>query len=408
MIMIDRDLKARQFGLMRRISRQLAITALLAVAYPSFAGGGAVPSQLDALGTSELEEKTPILSAPPSDSKRVYVLDPGHFHMTSTIYTVDGKNTTLLGMTDAAKLPNVMITSDGKRMAVASTMYSRVARGKRDDYIEVFDTSTHNPVADIDIPEARFLTGVMERFSSLSTDDKYLLFQQFSPSPAVGLVDLEKKSFVKMMNVSDCYYIFPVPKQNFFMHCRDGSLLQVSYEEKGNAKKKNTKVFHTEKDYMMNNPYYSNANNRLVWPNYEGRIFQAKLSTSGAEFIKPFDIFTEKERAEKWRPGGWQPVAYHSGRNEVYLLADQRAKWTHKLPSRFVIVADATTGKRLRRIELKHEIDAIAVSQDKTPYLYAVSAHDQTLYTFDAQSGKQLGSLDELGKAPTMLFIADK
>lgn len=408
MTTLNQPLMTEQIGVMRRFTGHLAVAALLVAAQPAFAGGAAVPSQLDALGTSELAEKTPILAAPPSDSKRVYVLDPGHFHMTSKIFTIDGKNTSLLGMTDAAKLPNVMITSDGKHMAVANTMYSRVARGKRDDYIEVIDTRTHDPVADIDIPEGRFLVGVMERLASLSTDDKFMLFQQFSPAPAVGLVDLQKKSFVKMMDIPDCYYIFPAPKQNFFMHCRDGSLMQLTYDDKGNTKQKPTKVFRAESDHMMNNPYYSNSNNRLVWPTYEGRIYQANLSASGADFLKPIEIFSDKEKAEKWRPGGWQPVAYHKARNEIYLLADKREKWTHKTPSRFVIVADATTGKRLRRIELKHEIDAIAVSQDKTPYLYAVSAHDQAMFTFDAQSGKQLGSIDELGKAPIMVFVADK
>lgn len=388
-----------------RLAGRLALAALLVSAFSAQAD---VPGQLGALGTAKLQEETSIQKAPASDSKRVYVLDPGHFQMTSTVYTVDGKNTKLLGMVDAGKLPHVMIAGDGKFLAVASTMYSRVARGKRDDYLEIIDPQTLEIKADIDIPEGRFLTGVLERLAALSTDDKHLMFQQFAPSPGVGLVDLEAKSFVKVMDVPDCYHIFPTAKQNFFMHCRDGSLLQVTYDNKGNSKQKPTKVFHAENEYLLNNPYYANSNNRLAWPTYEGKIYQAKLSESGAEFLKPFEVFTEKEKADKWRPGGWQTIAYHKARNELYLLADQREKWTHKLPSRFVFVVDASSGKRLRKIELKHEIDSIAVSQDGSPYLYAVSAEAKSLFTFDAVSGKQLGALDELGRAPIMVFVADK
>jgi methylamine dehydrogenase heavy chain len=384
---------------------RLAAATLLVAAYPAFAD---VPKQLGSEATAQLLDETSILIAPPSNSKRVYVLDPGHFHMTSTVYSIDGKSTSLLGMTDAGKLPHVMPSSDGKFVAIASTMYSRVAAGKRDDYLQLIDPRTHNVLADIDIPEGRFLTGVLERLASLSSDDKHVLFQQFSPSPAVGMVDLEKKAFVKMIDVPDCYHIFPTPKQNFFMHCRDGSLLQVSYDDKGNAKQKNTKVFHPENEYLLNQPYYSNSTGRLAYSTYEGRIYQAKLSDSGAEFLKPFDVFTEKEKKEKWRPGGWQTVAYHKDRNELYLLADQREKWTHKLPSRFVFVVDGTTGKRLRKIALKHEIDSIAVSQDAEPYLYALSAEEKTLFTFDARTGKKLGELDELGRAPSMVFTMDK
>ncbi|HEY8353411.1 MAG TPA: methylamine dehydrogenase (amicyanin) large subunit [Methylophilaceae bacterium] len=389
----------------RRLAGHIASIAALTMAQTALAGA---PAGLDSLATTPLQDKVSIEVAPPSDSKRVYVVDPGHFNMTSVVFTIDGKNNKLLGMTDATKLPNAMVTSDGKRLVIANTMYSRVARGKRDDYVEVIDTSTHDPVADIDIPEGRFLIQIMDKMAALSTDDRHMFYYQFSPTPGVGMVDLQKKTFVKTLEVPDCYYVFPAPKQNFYMHCRDGSMLQVTYDDQGNSKQKTHKPFRSEKDFLMNNPYYSVTNNRLVWPNYEGRIFQAKLTASGAEYLKPIEIFTEKEKAEKWRPGGWQPVAYHKDRNEIYLLADQREKWTHKTPSRFVIVADATTGKRLRKIELKHDIDAIAVSQDKDPYLYAVDTIERTLHTFDAKTGKHLGSIDELGKAPVMLVVADK
>lgn len=367
-----------------------------------------VPQQLGSEATASLQEESKILSAPPSDSRRVYVLDPGHFNATSTIYTVDGGSSSLLAMTDAGKLPHVMVASDGRFFAVANTVYSRIARGTRDDYVELIDSQTHKVLADIDIPEGRFLTGVLERLAAMSLDDKHLLFQQFSPSPGVGLVDLEKKAFVKMMEVPDCYHLFPVPQQQFFMHCRDGSLLQVSYDGEGNTRQKSTKVFHREDEYLLNNPFYSNASGRLVWPSYEGRIFQANLSAAGAEFLPPFEVFTEQEKADKWRPGGWQPIAYHKASNEIYLLADQREKWTHKLPSRFVFVVDGSTGKRLRRIDLGHEIDAIGVSQDASPLLYAVSATDKTLYIHDARSGAALGAVDELGRAPTLVVTPDR
>ncbi|HSG93276.1 MAG TPA: amine dehydrogenase large subunit, partial [Methylotenera sp.] len=165
---------------------------------------------------------------------------------------------------------------------------------------------------------------------------------------------------------------------------------------------------HGEKDYLFNNPTFHAKTGRLVWPSTAGRIFQANLSASGAEFLKPFEAFTEAEKADKWAPGGWQPVAYHNERNEIYLMADQRAKWTHKLPSRFVFVFDAKTGEKLRRIDMGYEIDAIGVSQDEKPYLFAASKGDQTLYSFDAVSGKELGQVDELGRAPGLIIIPEE
>ncbi len=138
-----------------------------------------MPEQLGAEATAQLQEESVILSAPPSDSKRVYVLDPGHFNATSTVSRSMASRLPLLGMTDAGKLPHVMLASDGGFFAVANTVYSRISRGTRNDYVELIDSRTHDVLADIDIPEGRFLTGVLERLAAMSTDDKHLLFQQF-------------------------------------------------------------------------------------------------------------------------------------------------------------------------------------------------------------------------------------
>ncbi|MCX4190509.1 methylamine dehydrogenase (amicyanin) large subunit [Methylophaga sp. OBS3] len=370
----------------------------------SIAAAALMATTLPAFAEITIEQQS-IEVAPASDSKRVYVTDPGHFQMTSQVFTIDGNNNKILGMVDAGKLPHVLVGDKGKFMAVANTWYDRIARGQRNDYIEVFDTQTHNVTADIDIPEGRFLTAVFTHMATLSTDDKHMLFQQFSPVPAVGLVDLEKNKFVKMMDTPDCYHLFPAPEQNVYMHCRDGSMMKIKYDDEGNSTQTHSKVFHPEDSYLVNEPYYSDVTNRLAWPDYEGRIYQATLSADGAKFMEPIDVFTEKEKAEKWRPGGWQLVTIHNDSNELYLLADQRGDWTHKSPSRYVFVVDANTGKRLRRIELKHEIDSIAVSQDDNPYLFAVSAGERTMYTFDAKTGKQIAEIGNLGRYPHILTL---
>lgn len=409
MITLNNQTTNGERGLKARLAGKLAIAALLVAAQPAFAEEKAVPKSLPSVGTVKIDNLT-INKAPPSDIKRFYVIDPGHFYMSSRTFVMDANNNKLKlhGQIDGGKLPHVMASSTGKFVGIANTTYDRIAHGKRDDYVRLHDAQTLEPVADIDIPEVRFLAGVIERLAALSVDDKHMLIQQFSPSSGVGLVDLEQKKYVKTMDVPDCYHIFPTAKQNFFMHCRDGSLLQVAYDDQGNTKQKNSKVFHTEKEYLHNNPYYSNSTGRLVWPTYEGKIFQAKLTENGAEFLNPIEIFSDKEKKEKWAPGGWQPVAFNKERNEIYLLADKRAKWTHKNPSRFVVVADGTTGKRLRTISLKRDIDSIAVTQDKNPTLIAASIGEKSVFTFDAISGKALASMDEMGHAPQIIVTMDK
>lgn len=389
---------------------RIAVTALgCALAGTVFAQSSAVvPEHLSKETTVATQDKIEILRVPKPDARRVYVTDPDDFAVVTHVYTIDGNTGKRLAITDAGKLPNVMIGNDGGSFfAVANSLWSRVSRGTRDDYIEVFDAESLEPTIDIDIPEARFLTGVFPWSAALSTDNKDILFHQFSPEPAVGLVDLAGKKFVKMMPMPDCYHIYPAPQRTFYMHCREGNMIKVTYDAAGNAKTEPTKIFHKENEYLMNNAAFSPKAGRIVYASYEGKIFQVDVSSGNAEFREPFETFSAEERAQEWAPGGWMPVAYHRSSDRIFVLADQRKKWTHKTPSRFVFVQDAKTGKRLSKIDLGHEVASIAVSQDDQPQLYALSTGEQTLHIFDVATGKKTASTSGLGSHPTIISVAD-
>ncbi|WP_299365560.1 amine dehydrogenase large subunit [uncultured Paracoccus sp.] len=100
-------------------------------------------------------------------------------------------------------------------------------------------------------------------------------------------------------------------------------------------------------------------------------------------------------------------MAYHRQSNRIYMLVDQRAEWTHKTPSRYVVVLDADTGERIARHEMGHDIDSVAVSQDAEPLLYGLSLGAKTLYIYDAETGEELRSVNQLGHGPTVISVAD-
>jgi methylamine dehydrogenase heavy chain len=392
----------------RRSLRLLATLLSGLVPVLALAQNSAVPSQLSKQATAELLDKPTIVKAPPSNSKRVYITDPGHFQVTTQVFTLDGDTGKLLGMSDAGNMAHVMTTHSGKFFATANSWWSRISRGKRTDYVQLIDAQTHDTVADIEISPTRFLSGVMPWMAAMTPDDHYLLFYQFSPSPGVGLVDLQKKSFVKMMDVPDCYEMFPTSSKTFYMNCRDGTLMKISYDEQGNTKREASRIFHQENEYLFNNPAYSMVSGRLVWPTYEGKIFQANLTDQSANFLPPIEAFTAAEKTANWRPGGWMPVAYHRPSDRIYLLADQRPQWHHKTTSRFVFVIDAKTGKRIARLDLGHETDSIGISQDAQPHLYALSTGEKTLYVHDATKGKLLHKVGELGRDPNIITTPEQ
>lgn len=373
-------------------------------------GGGALPEGRtdDKAVVFDLQEETTVRKAPPPDDRRVYITDPADFMLNARIVTVDAKESKILAHVDTGKIPNPVLASDGSFFGHISTIWSRISRGKRNDYIELYDPETHLPIADIDLPPVRFLVNTYPWMVALTPDDKSLLMYQFSPNPGVSLVDLETKKFVKTMDVPDCYHVFPTANDTFFMHCREGHLIKATFDKEGNLKEEKTKVFHPEDKYLFNTPAYSPKAKRLVWPTYDGTIYQVDFTSGDANFLEPFEAFTEAEKKEGWAPGGWSVVAYHRETNRIFLLADQRAQWTHKYASRFVFVYDAATGKRLDKIEINEEINSIGVSPDKDePQLYALSAHDRTLFIHEANSGKLVSKVDKIGVAPLIVTTLD-
>lgn len=384
-----------------------ALIAVIAGAPSAFAQQGAAAKQAaDNLAAGKDDDPT-VLKAPAPNARRVYVYDPAHFASVSQQYIIDGDSARVLSMADGGFMMNPVVASDGSFYALASTVWNRVARGKRNDYVEVFDPQTTDPTADIELPTgSRFLVGTYPWMTSLTPNNKTLLYYQFSPSPAVGVVDLAAKKFDRFIKVPDCYHIFPSSNETFYMHCRDGSLLKVSMAG-GKAETKKTEIFHKENEYVINHPAYSPKNGRLVWPTYTGKIFQADLSGADAKFLQSIEAFTEEEKKDGWAPGGWAPVAYHRDSDRIFLLADQRAQWKHKTPSRFVVVIDAKTGKRLQKLDLKHEIDSVGVSQDAKPQLYALSTGTRTLHIFDPETGKETNKVDQLGRGPQIITTSD-
>lgn len=326
-----------------------------------------------ALAAGEADEPV-ILNAPKPDARRVYVQDPAHFAAVTQQYVIDGSTGRVIGMTDGGFLPQPLASTDGSFFAQVSSVWSRIARGDRTDYVEVFDPETLQPTADIELPDEafRFLVGTYQWMNALTTDNKNVLYYQFSPAPAVGVVNLEEGKFDRLLEVPDCYHIFPASPTVFYMNCRDGSLARVDFAN-GETQVSNTEVFHTEEELLINHPAYSPQNGRLVWPTYTGKIFQMDLTAEAATFREPIEALTEEERADNWRPGGWQQTAYHRQSDRIYLLVDQRDEWRHKAPSRFVVVIDAKTGERINKIALGRDIDSINVSQDAEPLLYALS-----------------------------------
>ena len=386
-----------------------AIIALVALSSPALAQksqGTDIPTNLTDQATVQPEEETGVLVAKAPDARRVYVADQDNFNVINRIYAIDGGEGKLIGMLDAGKLAGVNLAPDGSSIYVSSTLYSRVSRGERNDLIEVWDPRTLATTAEIDIPEERFLVQPMDSMTQVTPDGRHLLYYRFSPAPGVGIVDLQQNKHVATVDIPDCYYVLPTGKNRFYMHCRQGSLLQVTFTDDGKAETKEGKPFHPEDKHLFDQPAFSPQNGKAFFISYEGTVYPVDLSGDEPSFGKSWEMFSQEERGQKWRPGGWQVSAYHRPSNQLFVLVRQGGDSTHHNPSKEVWVYNAADGKRVKRITLNGPANSISVSQDQEPLLFALDAHHASLGIYDVASGKHRNTIDQLGHAPHMLITA--
>lgn len=346
--------------------------------------------------------------APEPDLRRVYVYDTAAFDVVTKIYGIDGSSGRVLGQIDTGLLTNIVLFDSGRKLYLAETWFKRFSQGPRDDFIRCQDPKTFSTTCDFDIPEGRFLVMTMPQMTDVTTDGRYLLFYQFAPEPGVGIVDLHQQKHVTTLSIPDCYLVFPSGPKSFFMLCREGSLLSVSFDESGQAKMQHTPMLRPADKHFFDTPAFSRKAGKVFFLSYDGEVYPVSVSGTEARFEKPFSLFSEAERKEGWAPGGWLPSAYHRASDRLFVLVDKRAAWTHAYPSGWVYVYNASTGERVQTIKLEHAATSIAVSQDSEPLLYGLQAHGGALEIYEARSGKLQHKVTELGREPYIVMTPEE
>jgi methylamine dehydrogenase heavy chain len=353
-----------------------------------------------------LLEKAGVAQASPPHPHRVYVMDPGDFLVINKVYVVDGDTGKVLGTFDTGYLANIVLAPDHSAIYVAETFYSRGARGKREDVVSVYDPRTLAPVAEIDIPDDRVLIMPKLPHAGITPDGTYLLVFNLNPASSVSVVDVKARKLVAQIETPGCYLLYPLARRSdrFATLCADGGFSVVQFDASGKRSTQKLEPFHTQDESLMDNPAYSD-DGRVVWVSYKGTVFMADMTGDTPRIADKWSILTAQDRAQNWWPGGWQPVAYQRRLNRLYVLMHQGTEFTHKEPGTEIWVFDAAKKSRIQRIRLPHPANSVAVSHDDKPLLYAVSAHEKTLYVYDASTGRLLRQVDGLGYTPYVLYV---
>jgi methylamine dehydrogenase heavy chain len=305
------------------------------------------------------------------------------------------------GAIDAAQFATFMESSTRPELYVAESHYERTTRGKRTDVITIYDKASLNRIDEIVLPGTKRAQIVTNKYSmQLVDNDKYLLVFGFTPATSVFVIDIAERKLLNEVQVPGCSMIYPAGKRGFVSMCGDGSLLHVALNKDGSVKAqdKTTGVFDASVDPLFDKPaYYKGA---AYYPTFKGDMQVIKMG----EKVKPkkiWSLLNDVDRAEGWRPSGWQ-IASINDKGELFMLMRKNAKdGDHKFGGDEVWVYDVKKKKRTRRIALAQQGFSIEASSAKSDLLVVTNVNmGVDVYNQDGDKQRELSGI---GMMPIIL-----
>jgi methylamine dehydrogenase heavy chain len=347
-----------------------------------------------------------VQSLPKSASPHwVWVNDFVFPHMVSgKAMLVDGDTGHFLGELDTGfGAMHVVLSQDGQVIYSPETYFSRGTRGERTDVVTLYDPANLAPVGEIVIPPKRSSNMPMIANAQLTDDGRFLLIYNFTPAQSITVVDTRSRKFVGEIETSGCALAYPTGPRSFFSLCADGALLHTLLDESGRAKKsdRTEPLFDadhdpvTEKGVRLGDTWY--------FVSFGGTMYPVKVEQGSLKLQKTWSLLTAAEKSQKWRPGGLQQLAIHSGLNRLYSIVHQGPPETHKDPGREVWVYDLAHQSRIQKITMKNDSGSIQVSRDSQPLLFSIFIDSNVLDVYDATSGNLLRSVTDIGTTPTVM-----
>ena len=236
----------------------------------------------------------------------------------------------------------------------------------------------------------------------VTPDGRFVLMLNLTPATSVTAVDLDGKKVAGEIQTPGCSEILILGDRQFASVCADGSMLTTDFDDsaKTTSQKRTAKAFFdVEKDPVFQLP--AMIDKKAYFVSYHGMVYPMDLSASPAEPGDTWSMLSDAEKKDGWRPGGWQPVAGYAPGHLIFVLMHQGGEWTQKSAGPEVWVYDVNDHKRVARIPMPLQSNAIRVSQDDNPLLFALVTSDSKLQIFSALKGRYLGTVNEVSRILT-------
>jgi methylamine dehydrogenase heavy chain len=337
----------------------------------------------------------------------VWVNDIVFQHMADgKAFLLDGDSGRMLGMLSTGfGFNGVVLPANKSAILSPETYFSRGMRGTRTDVVTLYDPQTLNPTTEIVIPPKRAGTLPMLQNAAVTDDDRFLVLYNFTPAQTVSVIDLRSRKLASEIDIAGCALVYPTGPRSFFSLCGDGAALVVTLDDTGKAsgKQRSEKLFDPKGDAVTEKAVRDG--NTWLFASFAGDIVPLEYAAGTVRAGNRWSLTSAAERKEKWLPGGMQHLAVHAPTRRLFSLMHQGGRDSHKDPGSEVWVYDLAGKRRTQRIALQGPATSITVTRDAKPLLFTIFIGAPKVDVLDAQTGKLLRSIGEIGLTPSTLVV---
>ena len=378
-------------------------TSIVTVALTAIVGLGAAKSYAVEL----VSEQPKVGKLPPANPSRMYVSDVAISHIVDgRMHIVDGATLKYQGLIGTGFTGLATLSPDRSEIYVATTYLAKLNRGERTDQVDVYDSQTLRIKAEIIIPPKHAQALPYKGVIAVTPDGRFILVQNATPASSVAVVDRKVAKYVTEIPTPGCWGILAAQSvaNRFTTVCGDGTLLTVTLDAEGKSadEQRSDRLFDPDK-----NPIYTqteNTGDEYLFLSFYGEVLSANLGGAKAQLGGSWSLLDEADRNAQWRPGGYQPFAWHARSNRLYVaMHPGGAEGSHKNPATEIWAFDVSTKKRVARTEGNNAV-ALALSREPTPKLFGIDPLSAGLLRYDTTPALKFAQrVDGFGEAPILI-----